>query len=530
MNSVDKCPYLKVIKMIQKNEIVIGYYRQGKSLRQICRETGLHRRTVKRYVAAYEQEKRSGTQDTSVPKYNAAGRIRYRLNTDICQLIDECLAKNAEKSATRMKKQRMKKIDIHEYLLSKGHMIGYTTVCNYVRMKESSGGEVFIKQSYGPGQSIEFDWGQVKLTIDGVCYTMMLAVFVSNYSGYRWACLFHKQDMASFCESHTRFFDHFGAVPDEIVYDNMRVAVANFSFDSKKKQATESLLSLSSHYQFQYRFCNAYKGNEKGTVERSVEYVRRKSFCMTDTFETLEQANIHLSQTCQKLNDRKALGREQTAAVLAQEEKLKMIPARETYDTGVLTRLYFDKYHCVSIDTNSYSIPESVHGKYVDVKLYTDRFVIYSHQGEAIAERRRISGSQGWSILIEDYLGELAKKPGAVKRSLALEQSQAWIKELYGKHFEGYEKDFIALLQYRKTHEIADGIFRKAVAEALAMSPLGIIRQEVVKVILEKYRQQGKPASEEPQSVQTQEIEEYCTAMLSSHQNLFQTPISPIQP
>ena len=34
------------------------------------------------------------------------------------------------------------------------------------------------------------------------------------------------------------------------------------------------------YYQFGFRFCNVRKGNEKGHVERSVEYIRRKAFAL----------------------------------------------------------------------------------------------------------------------------------------------------------------------------------------------------------------------------------------------------------
>src|SRR5690606_25751190 len=82
------------------------------------------------------------------------------------------------------------------------------------------------------------------------------------------------QKMESFLDSHVRFFNHVGGVHKEIVYDNMKVAVAKF-VSKTEKEPTEDLLKLSMYYGFKYRFCNARRGNEKDYVERSVEYVRR---------------------------------------------------------------------------------------------------------------------------------------------------------------------------------------------------------------------------------------------------------------
>jgi len=80
--------------------------------------------------------------------------------------------------------------------------------------------------------------------------------------------------MESFLDAHVKFFNKVGGVYKTIVYDNMKVAVAKF-VSRTEKEPTEDLLKLSMYYRFKYRFCNAKRGNEKGHVEKSVEYIRR---------------------------------------------------------------------------------------------------------------------------------------------------------------------------------------------------------------------------------------------------------------
>lgn len=176
---------------------------------------------------------------------------------------------------------------IYEYHIEKEHQIGYTTVCNYVRSARNKGKELFIRQQPPPGHEIEFDCGEVKLTLNGVEKRLMMAVFTCCYNNYRWSELFYRQDMTSILGSHVHFFAHLGFVPQTMIYDNMKVTVAKCSYRSQEKQATGELLKRSAYYQFGYRFCNVRKGNEKGHVERSVEYVRHKSFCKQDAFESL---------------------------------------------------------------------------------------------------------------------------------------------------------------------------------------------------------------------------------------------------
>ena len=88
-----------------------------------------------------------------------------------------------------------------------------------------------------------------------------------------------------------------------MVYDNMRVAVRRF-VGLTEKEPTTALTELSIYYGFKYRFCNICSGNEKGHVERSVEYVRRKVFSgpECDKFDTLAEANKFLFRECMKRN------------------------------------------------------------------------------------------------------------------------------------------------------------------------------------------------------------------------------------
>ena len=74
------------------------------------------------------------------------------------------------------------------------------------------------------------------------------------------------------------------------------------SFTGNEKEPTQSLLRMTAFYGFKYRFCNVRRGNEKGHVERTVEVLRRKAFCIKDTFDTIEQATEHLHKTCRKQN------------------------------------------------------------------------------------------------------------------------------------------------------------------------------------------------------------------------------------
>ena len=255
-----------MINMVEKNTILLKYNQDNKSYRQISRETGLHRETVKKYIE--EHFKGGKSKDNSYlsevllqsPRYKLGIRKSPVLTARIKQLIDIHISENTTKRLNRQGKQVKKKIDIYEDLQELGHNISYSTVCNYVRFKENQSKESFIKQHYTPGDICEFDWGEVKIYHQGTLQKYNMAVYTMAYSNHRFAKLFTRQDTLSFSQSMIDYFTFIKGVPSTMVFDNMRVAVAKFA-GRNEKEPTKALLELSNYYNFKYRFCNVRKGN-----------------------------------------------------------------------------------------------------------------------------------------------------------------------------------------------------------------------------------------------------------------------------
>lgn len=514
--------------MVEKQQIVIGYYRQGKSQREISRETGLARRTVKKYIQQYAEElnhSKSLVKEgvLSRPRYDSSTRKSRRLSDEMKVLIRACLVQNKAKLNKGMAKQQMKATDIHEYLESKGYKIGYTTVCNFIRQENQKGAEIFIRQDHQPGQAIEFDWGEVKLVIDGKLKRIQLAVFTSSYSNYRWACLFYRQDMASFLQSHVLFFNHLQHVPQQMVYDNMRVAVKKFGIKNSDKIATDDLLKLSSYYQFDYRFCNIRKGNEKGHVEKSVEFVRRKSFSRHCEFESLQAANLHLLETCQRLNGLTIKGRERNIMTNMMEEQNMMRPSPIDYDVGNYIQLRVDKYHCIKVDTNSYSVPEDFIYPFIEVKLYPSQILIFDRQHNCIAKHERRLTKHQYYIELTHYINVFRKKPGALNGSVALRQSTEWLQQLHDRYFKGRAIDFIDLLNFFKQSCYSENQLRQVIENCIGLSPNSPITVDKVRIVAKslfgpKTNQVETTTTTGQPHEFTQQIQEHCLDQLRQAQ------------
>ena len=84
-------------------------------------------------------------------------------------------------------------------------------------------------------------------------------------------------------------FAFFGGVPQSILYDNTKIAVARILGDGKR-QRTRVFSELQSHYLFEDRFGRPGKGNDKGKVEGLVGYARRNFLVPIPVFDELRGA------------------------------------------------------------------------------------------------------------------------------------------------------------------------------------------------------------------------------------------------
>ena len=446
-----------MITLLDKQKIILKHYHDGKSQRAIHRETGICRKTIRKYIREYES-KRAVLLDTRIipegeliqsivekPTYDSSNRKKTKLTPEIIKRIERYLKENENKRAVGRAKQQKKKVDIHEALVEEGFDISYPTICNTIRTIERKHREAFIKQHYSLGEVCEFDWGEVKLTIGGRDITLQLAVFTSAKGNYRYARLFYNQKTESFLESHALFFEQIKGAYHLMVYDNTRVVVKKFVGPSEK-EPTEALLKLSLYYGFSYRFCNIQAGWEKGHVERSVEYIRRKAFSRRDEFSSLKEAQEYLEAICNQLNSINQADSGKSALDILEEEKPYLLPWLPKYDTARVTELRVDKYSTVCVDTCHYSVPDQYVGEFLFVKIYTTHICCY-HKDQKVAVHERKYGFRKWSIQIAHYARTLKKKPGALADSLALKQAEPELQKMYYEYYTGKEKEFIELLE-----------------------------------------------------------------------------------
>lgn len=453
---------------------IVHLYRSGDySRRGIARKLGISRTTVDKVLAQYEATQETSDNEalenllTLQPAYNSQGRKPRKLSQAIAAEIDKYLVINQQRRQKGMRKQQLKKIDIWQDLSRKGVQISYPSVCRYVTAKENADREcvdtkVYIRQAYEPGCECEFDWGEVKLVIGGQLRKLYIAVFTTCHGNIRRAYLFSRQDTLAFMESHRNFFRQIQGVPRVMVYDNMRVAVKDF-VGPNEKTPTEALSRMATHYVYNFRFCNARAGWEKGHVERSVEYVRRKAFSLKCDYASLAQAQEHLDAVCRQMDMEVSFGSaaEKQLRVSADLGAMRPWPG----DIGCFEAVEYtvSKWSAVCVKGNYYSVPDNLIHQTVIVKLYSDRLVMVKDR-QKIAVHERLNNQGNWSLQLEHYLTTLLRKPGALAGSVALQQVPHLIRQLFERHFSHTPKEFLELLQYAKDN----GYFFRDITDAAA--------------------------------------------------------------
>jgi len=441
-----------MITLMDKHAI-IKLKKEGLSNRSIEKQIGIDRKTVAKYWKQYcdEQEKLSSQnidlkvvqeRITSKPKYDASNRKPSKYSYEIDQALEEILI--SEKAKAKLlgnNKQHLTNVQIHEELIKQGFDIGKTTISNKIKEKRNRNKECFIRQSYGLGDRLEFDFGEVKLQVGEAMRKYYMAVFSSPAADFRWMYLYNNQSKAVFMDAHVRFFEMMGGVYNEVVYDNMKNVVKRF-IGRHEKELNDDLVKMSLYYGFRINVTNCFSGNEKGHVEGSVKYLRNKIFAPRYVFSSYEAVAIYMEKSLIELNKGSSISL----------EKKHLLPYKPKLELAEIRKLTVDKYSFVRIENNFYSVPDYLVGKSITGKIYYDSIDLYAND-HLICSHKKRDGSKEISIDIRHYLKTFERKPGALHHSLAL-KSMPELKSIFDIHFKTKPKKFIEILKLNQKKSI----------------------------------------------------------------------------
>ena len=150
------------------------------------------------------------------------------------------------------------------------------------------------------------------------------------------------------CQALRDIFEWLGGVPPRIVFDNA-AGVGRRMFE--RVRLTRLFQSFQAHYGFEYVFCNAYAGHEKGGVESRVGAVRRKLFVPVPSVWSMPAFNVRLLERCLALGDKDHYRKGGRETDLFAEDRKALLALPETrFDVVTWKRMKADKYGIVTVE------------------------------------------------------------------------------------------------------------------------------------------------------------------------------------
>ena len=378
------------------------------SQRAACRKYGLGWHTLKKILT-----------HTEPPGYRQKQpRVKRKLGA-FQPIIEQIL--EADREAP--KKQRHTNRRIFERLRDEhGYRGGLTMVSVAVREWRQTRKEVFLPLSHPPGEA-QVDYGEAKVSLNGVETSVALFVMTLPYSGAIFVQAFPRECTETFLEGHRRAFESFGGVPKRISYDNLAIAVIEV-LPRRERKLTKEFLRLQSHYLFREHFCLVRRANEKGHVERLLGFARRSFLVPVPDVDSLETLNRQLLERCRQDLEQHTRGKAATKRELLVEDQAAFLPLpKQAFESRRIVPGNADSQSLVRFDTNDYSVPvQYAHRKLMIVATVEEVRLVF--EDRLVARHRRSWERERTFFEPIHYLALLERKPGGFDFAKPLENWQ----------------------------------------------------------------------------------------------------------
>ena len=270
--------------------------------------------------------------------------------------------------------------------------------------------------SHPPGHA-QCDFGEALVIIGGVEQKAHCFVLDLPHSDGCFVKAYPAETTEAFLDGHVSAFAFLGEVPQSILYDNTKLAVARILGDGRRKR-TRAFTELQSHYLFDDRFGRPGKGNDKGKVESMVGYVRRNFLVPIPSFESFDALNAHLEAHCLGRMDARLRDHSESIGQRMERDLEVLLPlSAVAYDACEKQAGRVSSLSLVRYRTNDYSAAVAYGHRDVLVKGYVDRVVI-SCGSEVIARHHRSYQRDDLVFDPVHYLPLLEQKTAALTRPL----------------------------------------------------------------------------------------------------------------
>jgi transposase len=221
-----------------------------------------------------------------------------------------------------------------------------------------------------PGLQAQVDWKELgRQSVDGRDVKLYAFVMVLGYSRspFLYFTTSMRSDMLLRC--HLMAFKHFGGVPAEILYDNMKTAF--IADTSGYFYPQKDLLHFASHYGFEPKRCRVRRPQTKGKVERMIDYFITNFWPRVEGRDlSLDELNRKALEWIESISHKRIGGLNETRRerFTIEEPTLKALPAIDL-DIRRSIICAVNRESCITFETNKYSIKPDFIGQNVCLRV-----------------------------------------------------------------------------------------------------------------------------------------------------------------
>jgi hypothetical protein len=334
---------------------------------------------------------------------------------------------------------------------------------------------MFVPLVHPPGHA-QADFGEAIGVIGGVECKIHFFAMDLPHSDAIFVAAYPAETTEAFCDGHVRAFAFFDGVPQSILYDNTRIAVARILGDGRR-QRTRVFSELQSHYLFIDRFGRPGKGNDKGKVEGLVGYARRNFFVPIPVFESFEALNVHLMDCCRRRRSDCLRGQDGTIGErLERDLAAFQTPLPAPYDACEKLTTQVSSLALVRYRRNDYSAPTAYGHQKVLVRGYVHQ-VIITCGAEVIARHPRSYEREDFVFNPLHYLALIEQKINALDQAAPLadwklpEEFTTLRRLVEARMGKKGKREFVQVLRLMEVFRIDD--VASGVRDAIARGAIG---------------------------------------------------------
>ena len=357
----------------------------GHSQRNIAKNLGIHRNTVKKYWNSTPED----------------------LTDD-----DPPWAKNLDWKyfALELENKTSRKI-LYEEQAETHKLPTYSSFCRIMakKLELNNTPEITIRIPRNPGESVETDYSGESISVlcpsTGEILSTELFVGAMSFSSKIFGDFTFSQKSEDWIESHNKMFKFYGGIPRFEITDNLKSGVTKP--DKYDPEINRSFNDMARHYGLAIDPADVRKPKHKPNAEKAVHILQQDFFprVRNTTFTSINELNKSLRKYLKKKNAEIMKERGNSRDHFFEQEKpfLKELPG-DKYEIHHWKKAKVHPDCHFQFQKNFYSLPHRYVGQQVDLKF--NNKVVHTYQGAELLYSHQQARGTGHYITNNDHYPE----------------------------------------------------------------------------------------------------------------------------